>query len=257
MSGLLSLMTDIARSCGEKMKKYDPHALNTREKTSSRDVVTEYDTAIQGEIINRLLVKYPAAGVVAEEGLASAIPYRELVFVIDPIDGTMNFVKGFSQSCVSIGCLKQGAPYAGVVYNPFTEEIFTAERGCGAFLNSRPIHVTDSPLSDTVVVFGTAPYNSECNDETFSKLRSVYPRCLDVRRMGSAALDICSVACGRAGLYFEAKLSLWDYTAAAAILLEAGGRLLDFEGRPIPFRLEKTPIIAGSEQTILDSGFID
>jgi fructose-1,6-bisphosphatase/inositol monophosphatase family enzyme len=135
--------------------------------------------------------------------------------------------KGFT---ISAGLTKDGEKYIGVVYNPYLDEMFTAERGKGAFLNGRPIHVSRNPLSDGIVLFGTAPYYEELSKKSFQMAYAYFKKALDVRRSGSAAIDLCSIAAGRAELYFELRLSPWDFAAGALIVEEAGGVVTTVEG---------------------------
>ena len=138
-----------------------------------------------------------------------------------------------------------------MIYDPYKDELFTAERGGGAFLNGRPIHVTEESLENSVVLYGTSPYNLDLADETLVRVRSVYGHCLDVRRSGSAALDLCYVAAGRAGLYFELELSLWDYATGALIVEEAGGICTDISGARLQFTEPgKSSVYAGTGRTI-------
>lgn len=228
------------------------------EKSSFKDLVTTKDIEIQSFIVNHIKEKYNQALFVSEE-MNNNREYvsSELIFVIDPIDGTANYTKGMKYSCVSIGCLFDGEPVVGVVYNPYTNEMFSAAKGHGAYLNEEPIRVPDMDLSKSLVLFGTSPYDTDTTEDTFEKVKKIYLKCLDIRRLGSAALDICNVACGRAGLYFEGRLSLWDYAAAAAVLSEAGGKFCNYNGQPVEFTLDKTSVIAGNASIIENSGLIE
>ena len=141
-----------------------------------------------------------------------------------------------------------GVLEAGAVYNPYVDEMFSAVRGEGAFLNGRPIHVDPAPLSETVICFGTAPYDESKMSRSFVLAEKACRTGLDVRRQGSAALDLCSVAAGRAGVYFELQVSLWDYAAGALIVSEAGGQVACVDGSPLPWRGVKTSILAASPE---------
>lgn len=256
ISAYLDAMKAAAIKCGSLILDRSAIPMNTNSKTSRRDVVTQYDFEVQTALVEYLSRAFPEAQFVTEEAPVQTFTAVKTVFVIDPIDGTMNFVKNFHHSCISIGCLSEGLPVAAVVYDPYKQELFHAARGMGAFLNEAPISVTDAALADTLVLFGTSPYNTETIDETFENIKKIYHKCLDLRRTGSAALDLCYVACGRAGLYFESRLSLWDYAAGALILMEAGGRVMKMDGSALTFSLEKSSILVGSHQTIAQSGLI-
>ena len=146
-----------------------------------------------------------------------------MYLIVDPIDGTTNFIKDYHTSCISVGIINDGIKAAGVVYNPYLNEMYYAIKGEGAFLNDKRIHVSDEPLSNGIVLFGTSPYYEELNEKSFEMAFDYFKKALDIRRSGSAAIDLCSIAAGRAEVYFELRLSPWDYAAASLILTEAGG----------------------------------
>ena len=144
-------------------------------------------------------------------------------WVVDPLDGTYNFIRSRGCSCVSIGLLKDKRPVLGLVYQPYTDELYSAIRGEGAFLNDQPIHVTHNPLEKALTAIGTAPYYAELADATCYCLHEFLTRGGDIRRVGSAAIDCCDVACGRADIFCELELSPWDFAAGALLIEEAGG----------------------------------
>lgn len=254
---VVSVLKEVALAAGTLLREKIDKKSSVSEKSSFKDLVTDTDMKIQSFVVERLTERYPEACFVSEERNNSREELSaKLVFVIDPIDGTSNFIKGIRYCCVSIGCLFYGEPVAGVVYNPCTEEMFSAAKGRGAFLNDRLIQVSCETLRESLVLFGTSPYDTKMIQDTLHKVERLYTNCLDVRRLGSAALDICSVACGRVGLYFEGKLSLWDYLAAAVILSEAGGTICDYNGAQLSLSLEKTSVIAGNERIIAESGLL-
>ena len=255
LSKYLDVMKAAALRCGEMI--LDRSAIHTTSKTSSRDVVTQYDVAVQSALVDELHRAFPEAEFVAEEDPTRTAAAGKVVFVIDPIDGTMNFVKNFHHSCISIGCLMDGQPVAAVVYDPYKKELFHAGRGMGAFLNEESIHVTEDDLADTLVLFGTSPYHPAATEQTFRMAHRMYSRSLDVRRMGAAALDLCYIACGRAGLFFEMQLSLWDYAAGVLILMEAGGVAMKLDGSPLEYAVKKSSVLVGSPKTIAQSGLLE
>lgn len=224
------------------------HGILSECKSGRRDVVTEYDRKVQALLMQGLAAAYPGAGFFCEESARHDALEADRLFIIDPIDGTMNFVRGFHHSCVSVACASKGTLVAGAVYNPYMDEMFTAVRGGGAFLNGRPIHVWDGPLAESVVCFGTAPYRADLTGRTYRLAERAHRASLDLRREGSAALDLCSAACGRAGAYFELEVSLWDYAAGALIVREAGGLCRTVEGEELGLRPGKTSILAGGPQ---------
>ncbi|MBR1456185.1 MAG: inositol monophosphatase [Oscillospiraceae bacterium] len=228
------------------------HGVLAECKTGHRDVVTEYDRRVQQLLTERLGAALPGAKFFCEENDRQDELGAEHLFIIDPIDGTMNFVHRLNHSCISVAYARRGTVQAAAVYNPYVDEMFSAVRGGGAFLNGRPIRVDPAPLSESVVCVGTAPYREELTARTFALMERVCRASLDIRRQGSAALDLCSVAAGRAGLYFELSLSLWDYAAGALLVEEAGGRCLTVEGGPLPYDSGKPTILAGGARAVAD-----
>lgn len=255
---MVKKISGIARECGAIMLSAHGGTIESEIKTSRRDVVTEFDKRVQDHAIRELSAAFAGAHFICEEGDVSSETLKGLTFVIDPIDGTTNFTHHYGHSCISIACLEDGRLKAAVVYDPFKDELFTAEKGRGAFLNGERIHVFDETLAESLVIFGTTPGNPGLIDETLERVRSIYGRCQDLRRTGSAALDLCYVAAGRAGLYFELELSVWDYAAGVLIVEEAGGKCLTIEGGDLVCdRPVKSSIIAGSSERIAESGIIN
>lgn len=221
-------------------------------KTGHRDVVTEFDRRVQELVVERLREFLPQAGFVMEESEEQDALNGEHVFIIDPIDGTMNFVRHYNHSAISVAYASFGELLIGCVYDPFADEMFTAIKGQCAFLNGELIHADTQPLSETLFCMGTSPYYPELTDETFRLARLAFENCLDLRRLASAALDLCAIAAGRAGLYFELRLSLWDYAAGMLIVKESGGRVCTIEGGKVPLSLEKPSVVAGGRQALAD-----
>ena len=247
---ILELLCASEREAGTLM--LEAHDILAERKTDRRDVVTEYDRRVQALLIERLSAALPEARFFCEENDRHDDLHAETVFIIDPIDGTMNFVRGFHHSCVSIACMHNGALRAAAIYNPYVDEIFTAVKNGGAFLNGRPIHASTEPLSQNLVCCGTAPYDQGLADRTFGLMKKAYLAGLDVRREGAAALDLCSVAAGRAGVYFELGLSLWDYAAGKLIVEEAGGVCCTMAGAPLPLDPSRPSVVAGGMQAVAD-----
>lgn len=222
---------------------------NIKNATSSKlghaNFVTKYDKRVQQELFEQLGSILPEAAFMGEEEVCRRYRGEGYLFVIDPIDGTTNFIKGYRASTVSVGLLKDGKPILGVVYNPYRDEMFTAEKGKGAYLNGTPIHVSEDTLSDSLVLFGTAPYYEELWERSFDLAQVLFSHSLDVRRSGSATIDLCDVACGRAGVYFELRLSPWDYAAASLVVEEAGGHVRGSEGGPLQFERPQGVIACG------------
>lgn len=247
-TNLLRDMENAARCAGSLI--LSAHDIKTERKSGRRDLVTDYDRAVQKMIMEDLSKKYPSAGFVCEENNVTYGFSKEFCFIVDPIDGTANFSKNYRRSCISIACLRDGSPIFGTVFDPYLDEMFSASSNGGAFLNGVPIQVTEDTVSDSIVIFGTSPYNPELTELTFDRLRRVFNKCLDVRRTGSAALDLCYAAAGRCGVFFEGILALWDYAAAALIVKEAGGICVTMDGNALDYRTIKTSMIAGPERNV-------
>ena len=230
---LLRKITEVVRECGEIILHADRNKSAVDEKAGHANFVTEYDKRIQQILHKNLLQILPEAVFVGEEEDIHASVAKGYAFIVDPIDGTTNFIKDYHMSVISVGLTSDAEQYMGVVYNPYSDEMFTAVRGEGACLNDKPIHVSGEALSNGLVLFGTAPYYEELSKRSFEMAYDYFKKALDVRRSGSAAYDLCSVAAGRAELFFELSLSPWDYAAGALILEEAGGKVTTIEGGPL------------------------
>ncbi len=205
----------------------------TETKSGPGDLVTNYDRRVQADLERKLLEILPGAGFLGEEGL-DTLPEADCgTFIIDPIDGTMNFSRSYQRSSISVALVQGGQVVFGAIYDPYLDEMFHAKRGEGAFLNGRPIRVSDRPLEESLVMIGTTPYEPDRAPQTFAIARALFDRTLDFRRSGSAAIDLCSVAAGRAEIFYEYALSPWDYAAGGLIIEEAGGKCSTFDGTPV------------------------
>lgn len=215
-------------------------------KEGKKNFVTKYDVAVQDFLFKRLGEAFPDAEFIGEES-ENNFCERGLRFIIDPIDGTTNFMQDYRCSCISVALCKEDDVIAGVVYNPYTEELFTAEKGKGAYLNGERINVSQRPLSDGLALFGTSPYHPENTDETFALLRKVFDLSRDIRRSGSAANDICMIACGRCEVFFEKDLQPWDIAAGTLIIKEAGGVAFNYKGEEISLSSPNDVVFANPE----------
>ena len=231
----------IARKDGELIRAIKRPEVFTKE--GHANFVTAADLASQEFLMEELAKILPEAGFLAEEGEGGKLP-EGLCFIIDPIDGTANFMRGCRRSAISIGLVSRGEGLLGVVLNFDSGELFSAVKDGGAFLNGRPIHAADTSLSESLLVFGSSPYYRELLDPTFAVVKKVFSQCGDIRRSGSAALDLCDVAAGRFDGFFEARLSPWDYAASSVVIREAGGQI--FSGRMGLSYERPCPICAGS-----------
>lgn len=236
--------------CGEIIRNADRTAAVVDEKAGHANFVTSYDKKVQEELQKRLLYWMPDSVFVGEEEDIHASIEKGYAFIVDPIDGTTNFIKDCHASCISVGLTKDGKQEAGIVYNPYLDEMFTAVRGRGAWLNGKRIHVSDEPLENGIVLFGTSPYYEELSEQSFQTAYSYFQKALDVRRSGSAAIDLCSIACGRAELFFELRLSPWDYAAGSLIVEEAGGVVTTMDGEPVKLDRPCSVKASNREETV-------
>ena len=222
------------------------------EKTGDANFVTVYDVRVQEMLMKALQNILPHAQFFAEEKENDpAMLTTGDTFIIDPIDGTTNFIHNYGISAISVGLLHNGIPVFGAVYNPYREKMYEARRGIGAFCNGKKMHVSSRPPHKGVFAVGTAPYyRSILGDNTFAVMRRLFDLGADIRRLGSAALDLCAVASGVADGYVELRISPWDFAAGALLVTEAGGVITDTDGNPLDFKHAcPVGVIAGTPST--------
>ncbi len=196
----------------------------TVSEKGDANFVTDKDVAVERFLYKQLTDAFDGIGFVGEEeDFAADALSREYTAVVDPIDGTMNFTRDMNLSVISVAILKHGKPHIGVVYNPFTNEMFTAEHGKGAFLNGKAIHVSDRNLKSACFFTAWSTYRKDLARACFEISEEVYYDTCDIRRLGVCALELSYMAAGRGELYFEIRLFPWDFAAAQLILTEAGG----------------------------------
>lgn len=225
--------------------------LGIEDKGSSVNLVTKYDKMIQDFLFEELKKIIPDCTFLGEEGDDNKELCDGYCFIIDPIDGTTNFIKGFQHSAISVGLAKDREMIIGVVLDPDLDNIFYAEKGLGAYLNGRRIHCSDCNIEESLVLFGTCPYEHELAHKTFTLTEKVFYKALEVRRGGSAALDICYVASGKADLYYEMILRPWDWAGASLILTEAGGKAYTFDKEPLDAN-RITSFVCGNNNSLRD-----
>ncbi len=234
---IIEKIKQIAKEAGQIMlSAKNP---NIMEKSGHANFCTETDEKIQEFLIEKLSIVIPEASFLGEEDgldVFTAKMNKGYCFVLDPIDGTSNFIYSYRPSVISIALLKDGKPHIAVVYNPYDKMLLSAVKGQGAYLNDELITSSDAPLSDSLALFGTAPYYTELQEKTFEIAKNLLPLCVDLRRSGTAAWDMCCVAMGKCNLYFELKIQLWDYAAAALIASEAGCELTDIDGNSLSYQ---------------------
>ena len=234
----------VIREAGQMILDAHIEKNNIHQKTGPANFVTDYDVKIQRFLIDRLSDLYPDAGYYGEEdteGNKRSIEGR--VFFIDPIDGTTNFMFDYHNSCVSVGLAEDGVMIAGWVFDPYTDQFWSAERGQGAKLNGKKLVVEDKSLDAGICAFGCARYNE--GDGIFDILPTLFTRSLSIRNGGSAAIDLCRIASGSNVAYIEMLLQPYDYAAASVIIEEASGCISQVDGSVIT--LDKgCSIVAGT-----------
>jgi len=232
---VLALATRLAREAGAIQRARYETGVGIATKSTSIDLVTEVDRACERHIVDALRRERPADAVLAEEGSAHGAAGAEWRWVIDPLDGTVNYAHGYPCFCVSIGVERDGMRRVGVVYDPLRDELFEATRGGGARRNGRPIRVSgEADLGRALLATGFAYDVHHAERDNLDLLARAVKRAGGVRRDGSAALDLCCVACGRFDGFWELKLHPWDVAAGILIVAEAGGRVTDLSGGPPP-----------------------
>ena len=213
--------------------------IKVSRKTNSIDLVTEADRESEEAVIRTLNRAFPEHAILAEESGANA-RLSEHRWIIDPLDGTTNFAHGFPQFCVSIAYERRGRVELAVVFDALKRELFVAARGRGARLNGRPIHVSATPSLDRALLATGFPYDRrERRNFYFTFWEAFMMRTQGVRRTGSAALDLCYVACGRVDAFWEFGLRPWDVAAGALVVGEAGGRVSNLDGSPLDLEARK------------------
>ncbi len=226
-----SRVIDLARRAGALIRSAD--GIEAHCKSGPADLVTQYDLRVEQLLREGLAAIRPDAQFLGEES-AHTVDERAPLFIVDPIDGTTSFVRGFRQSVISICFCAHGVRQLGVIYDPYADALYCAVRGQGATCNGSPIRVSDRPAAQGIAIFGTAAYTREYADASFLLARRLFDRTMDVRRFGAAALDFCHIAAGRAELFCECTLAPWDFAAGALIVQEAGGIATALDGTPLP-----------------------
>ncbi len=222
----------ILRRAGRMMLDFQSPQVFSKGKHA--DFVTEADIAVQHFLLEELAKAYPGAKFFAEEAEKNVLT-DDLTFIIDPIDGTTNYFRKRRCSMISIGAVEGRKPLFGAIFDPYHDEMYHTERGHGAFCNEERLHVADEPFERALIGFGTAPYYTELFDVTARTLTALLPMVADIRRTGSACMDMCDVAAGRSDGHFEWRLQPWDYCAATLLVEEAGGRCGNILGGDVTY----------------------
>ena len=233
---MLNIAVKAARAAGALINRasLDIEKLQVQTK-SANDFVTEVDQAAEQVIIETILQAYPGHGILAEEsGRSKGAKDSEFVWIIDPLDGTTNFIHGFPVYSVSIALAHRGVVQQAVVYDPSRNDLFIASRGRGAYLNERRLRVSKRTRLAECLIGTGFPFRQGDNFKRYMRMfEELMPLCAGLRRPGSAALDLCYVAAGRADGFFEEILKPWDMHAGRLILEEAGGTVTRLDGTPL------------------------
>ena len=252
MRELCTKLSQIVKETGEMLlSATDVENLGgVSEKGTAANLVTKYDVAVQEQLISEIRKIIPEAEFISEEKENdSSLVKAPYLFIIDPIDGTANFVHDYRHSCISLAMFNEGECVIGVVYDPFQNELFSAVRGGGAFLNGKQVSVTERDVEYGIYTFGSSPYyKNTLGAKSFEIAKHFFDLFGDLRRSGAAALDLAYLAAGRIDLFFELKLSPWDYAAGMLLVEEAGGVITNMNGEPLSF-VSTDSVIAATKKS--------
>ena len=221
----------------------------TSSKTSKDNLVTSNDIRVQDYLISELKKITPTYKFFAEENLQEIFDKEDFVWVIDPIDGTANYVHGLNLSVISIALVHNNHPVLGITYNPFTKDIFFAEEGKGAYHNYQKISVSNKKFEDCIFFTAWSLYDKSLAEKTFEISKKIYEQVSDIRRLGSCALELSYLSAGLGDLYFEIKLFPWDFSAGELLIKEAGGFICSLENE-ISHQKKQAIIAANSEENL-------
>ncbi len=222
----------IIKKAGKILKKgyYSNKDVTFKAK---KDLVTKYDVAVENYLKEKFTKKFKEFNIIAEESDNANIEFNNSI-IIDPIDGTTNFVNGVPHTAISVGVYKDKKPYLAIVYNPILDELYEAKIGKGAFLNGKELKVSDEADLQKALLATGFPYTSGSSEDDLNdvvkKIKDILPLCQDLRRLGSASIDLCLVARGTFQGYYEMNLKPWDVSAGVLILSEAGGKITNING---------------------------
>lgn len=242
---LLEGSSSIVREAG-KLLFCREMAEQVREKGRT-DFVTAVDTEVQAQIREQLLELDDSIQFMGEEQDNASLDLRRPTWILDPVDGTTNLIHAFRHSAISLALARKGTVLLGIIYDPYADELFTAFSGGGAFCNGKPIRVSSTlSLADSLCSVGTNPGHREEAESAFRRMRAIYDRCHDIRRIGAASMELCYVACGRLDCYLEHSLKPWDYAAGKLLVEEAGGQVTAFRGEKVSLSLPGCDILASN-----------
>ena len=238
-SQYLDFTREIAFESGKVLNNYFGNIKSINKKTTSIDLVTEADLSSERILIDKIQKKYPDHTIITEESHLKD-KNSDFRWIIDPLDGTTNFVHNLPIFAVSIGLQYKEKTILGVVYNPAADKMFYASNNNGAYLNEKIINISSSnTLSDSLIVTGFPYIHDDRWDVSFDIFKTVYSKTRGIRRLGAAALDLCFVAMGRFEGFYEFNLKPWDICAGSIIAEEAGAKVTDWNNKTLPFSGER------------------
>ncbi len=230
---LTEIAVQAARQGGAILLDYAKKGFHVHTKDQAINLVTEADLRSEEAVIETIRRAFPQHQILSEEQGLQDIPTNPIKWIIDPLDGTTNFTHGFPMYNVSIGVEYEGTCVLGVVYDPTRDELFLAQKGMGATLNGTPIHVSTTPkLNVALLVTGFAYDVHTAKDNNLKEFCAFTLRARGMRRTGTAAIDLCYIACGRFDGFWELQLNPWDTAAGKVIVEEAGGKITNYAGEP-------------------------
>ncbi len=251
---MYEFIKDIMYSASEIMLDAENIDSKIKVKPGDANFVTAYDIAVEKYLIGDLSRHLPEAQFIGEEEAVNPDKLSgKVTLIIDPIDGTTNFIHRRRYSAISIGVCDDGEMVWGAVYDPYSDRLYEAENGHGSRVTIKrntvvPLKIKSKPLKDCLASFGTSPYyREELGKKSFDTAYRMFMNTREIRRSGSAALDLASIAAGEADIFFEYRLSPWDFAAGSLIVEEAGGVITDMDGNKIGFGAP-TSVLCGNPQ---------
>ncbi|KAL7633252.1 UNVERIFIED_CONTAM: hypothetical protein RMT77_016356 [Armadillidium vulgare] len=246
---------ELAKTAGEVIKNAVHKVKNIETKSSPKDLVTETDKQVEELLMKSFALKFPDHKFIGEESVSAGVKCEltdDPTWIIDPVDGTMNFVHTFPYFCVSIALWVNKKPEIGIIYNPLLDQMYTAQRGKGAFLNNKRIHVSGQKDLSQALIF--TELGSSRNEEKMKVVLNNLTKIMDlahgVKVQGTAALDMCAVGVGYCDAYYQMGLHCWDMAAGCVIVREAGGVVVDMSGEP--FDVLSRRVICASSKEVAD-----
>lgn len=231
----------------KKAAKLMKKSFTSERKDGAANIVTSADTAIE-KYLRQELPKIVRCSTVFGEESGADTSKSETVWVIDPIDGTMNFARGIDDCCISVALISDGLPLMGVVYAPRKKKLYTAVKDCGAYCNGMPLQVSNAGFDEAILCTALSLYRKEHAEACMAVIGDAYQKCNDLRRFGSCALELCYIAEGKCDMLFEYRVFPWDHAAASIILTEAGGIATTAKGARLSYTTPQPLIAANSKE---------